>query len=257
MVAIKDLEMPKCCGSCEFCREDNYSRDYCEVTGSGIWSREEIQKDCPLVEFEVVENDDAAAEKRMSQIKALESKGVSLEYGERFYRITYSRREHFSEPCPVCDDTHKIQVRGYVLDCPFCRSARSNTNATHLSLANYEIREYIVDSITISGTSTKKDYQGKIVPPKISGYTAFTRIGRKDGDIERISPWMSIECWDISFDNEKFKKDMCAADFNGIEHHYWRDKKEAEKFLKWIGEVQRKELEQFNKEHNTQYEYPF
>ena len=68
---------------------------------------------------------------------------------------------------------------------------------------------------------------------------------------------MSVECWDISFDNEKFKKDMCAADFNGIEHHYWRDKKEAEKFLKWIGEVQRKDLEQFNKEHNTQYKYPF
>ena len=257
MVAIKHFEMPKCCGVCEFCGEDNSLKDYCEVTGSYIWNSKEISKDCPLVEFEVVENNDAAAENRLSQIKALESKGVSLEYGERFYCITCCRREYFSEPCPVCDDTHKIQVRGYVLDCPFCRSSRSNTKATHLSLVNYEIREYIVDSITISGTSTKKDYQGKIVPPKISSYTAFTRTGRKDGDIERITPWMHLEHWDVSFDNEKFKKDMCEADFNGIEHYYWRDKKKAEKFLKWIGEVQRKELEQFNKEHKTQYEYPF
>jgi hypothetical protein len=57
MIAVKGMEMPSCCMTCDFCKEVPYTGElYCNITASDILNIREKPDDCPLVEIITCKN---------------------------------------------------------------------------------------------------------------------------------------------------------------------------------------------------------
>lgn len=52
MIAVKGMEMPRCCMMCDFRKSAPYTCEvYCSITASDILNENEKPDDCPLVEI--------------------------------------------------------------------------------------------------------------------------------------------------------------------------------------------------------------
>lgn len=187
-----------------------------------------------------------------SELKiTVEPNSVDLEYGDRLYCVVSREYRHFNSICPVCDDTRKITVRGYEMDCPYCRYNKGE-QGTHIQVVRLEVVEYIVNEICILGPCAKNAYQKKLPTPVIYKYKAFTRTGRSDYDVETTTPPNMIEYYDVPFEKKSSK-----IKIDNIKHYYWRDKNEAQKFCDYFIQMQKEQLAEFNRNNKTEHVFPF
>lgn len=179
---------------------------------------------------------------------------VPISFGDKFYIVEPCPRltKHFQEKCPVCDDTHKINVRGFEFDCPYCHTL--NNNSTHITVRKYEVREYYVNKFQLVGSENKKDYIPYVkIEPRLTGIYAFTKSGNGYGDVSERTVYESKYQWDPDLEDEERLTWLKREPHT----YYWHTKKDAEKFCKMLNDTERKNLADFNAAHGTKHEYPF
>ena len=188
-----------------------------------------------------------------------------FDIGDRLYIVQHSIVHQstisFAEPCPVCDDTKSITVRGFTLPCSYCKGyyPTENKSATRITLTNWEAIEYIVNKITIEGPDKKSHYDEKTdkaieTNPFVREISAFTRFGNGYNNVEtkRIDSlhYTNDEEAERAFDNYKNGKyelpTLC-----------FRSKANANRFVKQLKKVDMQRLESFNQEHHCNHNYPW
>ena len=84
-------------------------------------------------------------------------------YGDKVYMLMpVARQSYHSLFCTVCGNSRKITItgrdgHGYTYPCPECAAGEKERKNT-LTLFRYEVQEFIVQSITISGPDTMASY---------------------------------------------------------------------------------------------------
>lgn len=175
-------------------------------------------------------------------------------YGQKVYRIEPRRHNAgntFKEKCPVCDDTKKVEIKGYTFKCPYCEGSRSDPEATQIMLRNYDVVEYIINRFEVNGADRKNAYSGDGLLndrnlPFVRWY-GFTRWG--NGLHEVTSRQFS------EYDFREVDPDK--VDINRPGDHCFFSKSEAKKYCSRLHERQKGQLEKFNAEHGTDHAYPF
>lgn len=176
---------------------------------------------------------------------------VQLSFGQSVYCIRVAEDKFFSDKCPICDDTKKVTIRGKEFSCPNCCGtgySHSSNSATHIYLKDYQMDEYIINSITLCGPDTKCSYSkgalkkgGRIK----ASYKGFVRYNNS---------YMSVYSRDFRsglFGHTDPTKVLDPKDCAFV------NKADCKSFIRRLHEIQKEKLEQFNAEHGTSYEYPF
>ena len=178
-----------------------------------------------------------------------------LDFGQKLYVISIRKKNGsviFSEICPLCGDEGKIEIKGYTFQCPMCQGYGAHSLATRIVLYCYEVREYIIHSFDVLGSTYKNAYTGEGMLndrnlPSVQWY-GFTRWGTGYRDVEskKFDPYYIGKA---NPENLRISED-CSGDA-------FYTKAEAERFCKRLHERQKELLEKFNADHGTNHEYPF
>lgn len=178
------------------------------------------------------------------------SKGsVIVSYGEKFYKVEADVSQDFYDDCPVCDNTNKIVVKGYEFPCPYCRLAGSTTPL--LRLLEYRVYEYRVYALSVIARESfvmnvGNEPEKGLGEPEISGVRAYRVVN--DGGFRQQKVSLIRNLWDREYSKIQGKS---------ISSYCWHDKEKANRVCVALHKAQMKKLEEFNKEHNTELEYPF
>ena len=189
----------------------------------------------------------ADREKGIETVEMTIKNPTGLTYGQRVYVIDAVDSKFFSEKCPICGGTHKVEIKGEEFYCPACQSGYHLKN--NLRIWCYEVHEYIVNSVTLKGEERKIHY-GKEASVSTSApeatFGAFRR-GREGVNTITLFNWMFEyrDPHDRSV-NENLGHRICFT-----------DRKDAEEFKDELHAMQKQCLMDFNKEHGTDYKYPF
>ena len=121
-------------------------------------------------------------------------------YGDKVYMLMpVARQSYHSLFCTVCGNSRKITItgrdgHGYTYPCPECAAGEKERKNT-LTLFRYEVQEFIVQSITISGPDTMASYpryrraEDDGTEAKEKDYPAFPgEMGFLSADPETMGP---------------------------------------------------------------------
>ena len=182
-------------------------------------------------------------------------------YGDKVYIIVRNGNKVFREPCPVCDDTKKINVRGFELKCPYC-DVHPNDNTNTLVLCRHVVEEVFVNQIVIEGPVEKGAYKRYMSGdprgndcPTIKRVLGFYKHGNGYGS-ERV---VTIPTWEGAYDpdEEVLQKAISGQKTGTFTDYVFSDRKGAERALAMQEEYDRELLRKFNEEHGTNHEYPW
>lgn len=170
-------------------------------------------------------------------------------FGQRVYVVSSNESKTFRDKCPVCDDTHKINVRGFEFTCPHCSAYNSSSRSTTYTVYDYVVDEYIINKLTISGEEVM---------------SAYNKDGSvRDGRYPRVQ-YSGFTRWSAAANAVSTKK-FCELDFTishsvdmfGRSDACFLNKKDADKFARQLHLRQKEVLAQFCEEHDVEHEYPF
>lgn len=176
------------------------------------------------------------------------------EIGRKLYAIRTKRHYSFQQTCPVCDGTRKITYRGYEMDCPYCVRVGNSagTVTSTITVRAFVVEEFIVRSVTISGSDTKADYEPKrrnsiYGQPRIRSVTAFTR---------RDSSYRGTE--EVEVPGGRFldpDEDLLRKDIE-LSKILFTKRAKAEEAKRILVEVEKQKLSEFNEKFGCSHEYP-
>ena len=169
-------------------------------------------------------------------------------YGQRLYIIRTIDHKLYTGKCPVCDNTRKITVKGYEMDCPYCSCDPQHADYSIL-LKNYKPIEYIINEITIKGEAVKnaytKDGNPQVGRIPVVVYNGFAKIGN-------------------TTEKRRFcVHDLAARDLrptspsDNLTDFVFDTRSQALAVTRCLHEKQKAILSDFNKQQGTNYEYPF
>lgn len=168
-----------------------------------------------------------------------------FEYGQKLYVVepdpTGNNSTAFSEKCPVCDNTRKINYKGYELKCSYC----DRLSANYISIRKYVVREYFVNEFVVEGPESISGMKTQL--PVVKKICAFTRWGHGYNDIKK----KQLFVYDVDPDDQQIKEDRRMDNF------VFTSKNAAYHALEIIMEKERDNLNKFNDEHGTSYEFPY
>lgn len=180
----------------------------------------------------------------MPQITLNVNKDQIFSFGQRLFIVESERTADYNSKCPICDDTHKITVRGVEFDCPMCRAARSGQSLQHISVHKFVTREYFINELRIFGEENKSDYGNNMVPPTVA-YKAFTRNSASYNGAKTRSV----------YDRQLDPSDENIID--RMEDWVFSTKAKAECYRKMLIQRDKERLDKFNELNGTDYVYPF
>lgn len=177
---------------------------------------------------------------------------VFAEFGKKAYLIVhgngiYDSGKSFIEKCPCCGGAGKIQYNGFEVKCSICSTVK-----TSITLKDWSVEEYIVNSITVTSPDYKNAYGKNRKPddlPKVTGITGFCRTANGYSNVKTHK----IPCCDRDYTDP----DISKVDLYGAESFAFTTKAKAEAMVAHLKQKDRERLAQFNAEHGTTYEYPF
>ena len=175
-------------------------------------------------------------------------------YGQKVYMVDCmgtwgASAKTFTEKCPVCDDTRKINVRGFEFKCPYCDGA-GRGNAISITIRGYRVREWIINQVDIVGEERKNAYCNKGSEDDLP-HTRWYGFHRSDNSYGGIST------------RQFYTSEVCDEDPNEISpgedvgRRVFLTKVSAEKYCRRVHEAQKAQLDRFNAEHGTAHEYPY
>ena len=173
--------------------------------------------------------------------------------GDKLYVVenTFGVSKQFAPLCPACKNKRivPLNIAGetYEVDCPICNAKRSAIESYQniLTLRKYDVNEYIINGVNLSGEPFKGLYKKNQTPALFVKLTGFYRYGRCEDDYKTITvnPFLDI------------------ATLNSVRNNgsrvVFRTKEEASTYLESIRTEQKESLKEFNKKMGTDYEYPF
>ena len=160
-----------------------------------------------------------------------------------------NRSKMFTDKCPVCGDSRRVEIKGYNLPCPMCNSSsRPRSDAIAIDLTNFIVIEFIINELSIKGDYYKKDYAPSSNKLPRAEWKGFARWGYGYQDME------TRKFTDFDF----YDKDAEAVDLkSSISSYCFYTKADANKFCKRLHERQKEILDKFNAEHGSDHQYPF
>ena len=177
--------------------------------------------------------------------------------GDRFYKVECKMEKFkckaqktFSSVCPACHDERTVSFLGYdgisrKVDCPVCHGKSGYGNT--IDLYDWEVREYIVHSVTACGEKKITAYKDKPALPYIT-MKAFHKIGRC------MSEYVTTDV--PTYEYDRLNPENLRLDSRQSEYVF-RDKKDAERYQERLVEYDKARLIEFNQIYKTDYEYPF
>ena len=177
---------------------------------------------------------------------------VFAEFGKKAYLIVhgngiYDSGKSFIEKCPCCGGAGKIQYNGFEVKCSVCSTVK-----TSITLKDWVVEEYIVNSITASAPDYKNAYgknRKKGDLPRVTGIKGFCRTA---------NGYSNVKTHDIPYrDRDYVDPDTDKVDLYGAESFAFTTKAKAETMVAHLKQKDRDKLAQFNADHSTAYEYPF
>lgn len=181
---------------------------------------------------------------------------LPYDIGSRLYEIGIIGGQNYNAPCPVCDDKKTIVVKGIEIPCGYCTisSSTANKNNLHrLYIRDYDVEEFIINSVMLTGSENKGDYKGGNYPPlrvnKLMGFskTKWSTIWVQNKNFAYLTPKMVDE--EVTADN--------IADVYSHPDGVYTSKAKCERVVKMLHDYQRDLLKKFNEAQGTSYEYPF
>lgn len=173
-------------------------------------------------------------------------------YGQHLFVISPCNQKRLTEKCPVCDGTNKISVRGFEMNCPYCFNNYNSNN--NISINDYEVVEYIIYKMEIKGETNKSIYKKDCTPIATVSYAGFCK--RNVGFAQVTTKGFSNRDLAETYHNVPYTVDRSSNKII-INGDTFFKRSEAEKVIRELHEIQREMLENFNKIHGTEYEYPF
>jgi len=179
---------------------------------------------------------------------------LNFSYGQKLFCLRTDGGKNFSEPCPICDDSRKVEIRGVEFDCPACgrNSSFSQKITNSIYLNDYKIVEYIINEITIKGPESKSSFAEKCkdyYDLPVVWFSMFARSGSSYNSIcTRRVPSSEID------KNPNHERIVSAR---GIDDFVFTEKKFATEAVKVLKKRDAELLKKFNAEHGTSHKYPF
>lgn len=202
----------------------------------------------------------------MRTISVAVSDTSELEIGSRIYMVSVApgvSRKILKSVCPVCGDAKKVEVNGYVFDCPLCVKGRG---VESVKFWNFEVREFIVHRMEIRGPERMDAYPNggsaeEDNLPRIIEWSCFTLRDKEDiasHETRYVNPDMMLTiCRDNPKKNVRYIDAEKVNLDDNIKVYAFYDREEAEVFCKRLNERQKLLLDEFNKSHGTSHEFPF
>ena len=179
----------------------------------------------------------------------IDNNSIPLWYKDKFYKVySFGYCQTFNPTCPACGYTRKITYMGKdgverECNCPVCVGHNRYDNL--LRLNNYEVREFTVSRIEITGPDSMSGIKDKNTFPKIDIY-GFSNKGHGYGGQLRTSVdarWINVPLEETENVNS--------------DHYTFLDKKDAERYVDYLKERDRKILAEFNEKYGTGFKYPY
>lgn len=176
---------------------------------------------------------------------------VELDIGTRVYVVEadggmYCKRfVAFSSKCPVCNDNKSITVNGYTIECSYCKGNKNH--AIELRVYDYVVHEYIINEVSIVGSTYKRDYKAK--PVCSARFKGFYKCGNDNRAIKSMD-FDSLSFREVKLDGLEFHCDLSGK---GV----FLSKEDAVEFAKELHQKQKELLTEFNQIHETDHDYPF
>ena len=194
-------------------------------------------------------------------------------YGDKVYMLMpIERQTYHSLFCPVCGNIRKVTITGrdgheYTYPCPE-RTSEGKERKNTLTLFRYEVRELIVQSITISGPDSLASYpryrraeedgteaKEKDCPRVSMGEGIFKR-GSGNKGIHTVGIYDHPRVFEP--DEEWFSTSLLTKDSNtGMISSYYRSRKSAVAALDTQVAYDKKQLEDYNSLCGTDHKYPW
>lgn len=181
---------------------------------------------------------------------------IFAEFGKRAYVVrighgNYDRSKTFTDKCPACDDTRKVTVRGIEMRCSYCTEAHNKS--THVTVQNYVVEEYIVNSMTLTSTDRKNAYD-KNGPtrgnePRVQEIIGFCRTGNGYDNVREMRLPIGSERIDHA---ERYH-----PQYDNCENFAFTTKAKAQAFCDQLVNAEKEKLAQFNELHGTNHQWPF
>lgn len=183
----------------------------------------------------------------------LRTKPIFAEMGKKAYLIRngkghYDSGKSFREKCPCCGDARKILYNGFEVKCSVCDSVKAS-----ITLREWHVEEYIVNSITVTGPDYKNAY-GKNPQrddlPRITEISGFHRTANGYSNVTHHKIPERDEFVDVT--PEKLKLEFFDSNV-----YAFTSRAKAEAVMELLIQQDREKLTKFNTEHGTNHQYPF
>ena len=193
-------------------------------------------------------------ENKTSKIEITVKGNPKYHYGQKLFGIKPFNSKGLREPCPICDDTRKVTIRGVEFQCPACSSNSSYNDQNienSITVCDYKIVEYIVNKVVISGPDYKSAYKGETDYYNLP-FVSFEAFERTSNGYNGVSMRkMPGSSYDIDPTVERMLQETRVSDY------VFTDKKLANEVIKALKARDKGLLEKFNAEHGSSHEYPF
>ena len=156
----------------------------------------------------------------------------------------------------MCDGTQKVTIRGIECFCPCCSSSNIK-NQFHINLKHYKITDTFIHKIEIESDANRSNSKiADDILEKYISYYVFLSFKNDYSHIESYSQRISKSSVLESSDLTNMTPEQAKKWFN-FGRVFFREKIDAEKFINLLEDYDKKELEKFNKNYQTNYEYPY
>ena len=173
--------------------------------------------------------------------------------GDRFYKVSPKQLETYSETCPICDGTKKVEIRGHEFHCPYCQD-RSNSyyikDLQSITLHGFNVVEYLVNGFEVVGEVKKGNYPANGTakePPKFKRFNTFTKWG---SSYNAVSTTQAPRFDELDLTTEQALKRLSLEDVA------FTTEAKAEEFVAALVEREKARLAEFNEKFGCSYEYP-
>lgn len=187
--------------------------------------------------------------KKMYELKINLEREPRFHYGQKLYIVRTGNSKYFNEPCPICNDEKKITLKGIEgLSCPYCQTSyRGRNTNNNIGVHEYRVIECFVNKIELEGEETKSLYGAGGPPKPMIRISGFTREGNGYSGIGTVHLTNSVRV-------DEYPEN---PSYNFLDAYVYTTKKGAEVLKKMFVDKEKEELQKFNEEHGTNYEYPF
>ena len=171
---------------------------------------------------------------------------IKINLGDVFYSIEEIDKQHYYEPCKVCNGTGKLTVNNVTFNCPCCRDYRSP-----FSICRYKVTRWRVYELTQEiGTGYWKKSCDKNLIIKL-----YTKTNRGYGNTysNKLTEWNFKKCRNCEFEEIlKIKQSSYVRLNDYIFDCYSLACQVADK----LNEYEEQKVIQHNKEFGTNYALP-